>query len=130
MRIAKLAGLLLLIATHLMMGCKTCPSPKPVQHTIEESDLTTWPNKCEKAEDGTWTCPAKTLSWVYENMIDVYYDWEGAATALKFATKKADLIIEGKDAQLNQWWRKWYYTVPLGILIGGIVGVGISLGTR
>lgn len=127
MRTLKLGVRLLLTLTLLTSGCSTCPKPKPVQHTVDESDLTTWPAECERLDDGSSKCPDKIMSWVYRNMINLYYDWEGAATALKFATRKADLVIEGKDAQLDQPHRKWYYMIPLGFLAGAAAATVIFL---
>jgi len=60
-------------------------------------------------------------------MGDLFFDSLQTETNLKFATKKADLIIESKDAQLDEWFRKWYLTIPLGILIGGATGTAVFL---
>ena len=124
MRISKTAATLIISAI-LLSSCGTCP--KPAVRQVDESDLDQWPTECTQHEDGTSTCPTKTLSWVYTTMGDLYFDSEKATTALKFANKKSDLVIEYKNTQLAQWHRRWYFSIPLGILIGGAAAATVFL---
>lgn len=116
---------MLIISAILLSSCKTCPKPEVRQ--IDESDLDQWHKECTQHDNGTSTCPTKTLSWVYTTMGDLFYDSEKMATAMKFATKKSDLIIEHKDSLLDEWQRKWYFTIPLGTLVGAIITTTVIL---
>ena len=127
MRSAKIVAALLTMLVLSMSSCCKKPIIKPVQHDIEESDLTTWPRDCTKNENGTWTCKSETLSWVYHNMVDLFYDWEQAIADKKHAEEKAHLQLEYCQADLNSIWCKWWVWALIGAAAGAATTTGIIL---
>lgn len=126
MRSVKIAVLLLTtLALSTSSCCKKTPPPE-VKHTIQEDDLTTWPEDCTKHEDGTWTCKADTLSWVYHNMVDLFYDWEKAEDNAKHAEQKGALKLEACEADLDAIWCKWWFWTLVGLGSGAAIGFGVG----
>ena len=113
MRSAKLAGLLL---TTLALLTNSCSGQKEVvrpRAQIAESQLTTWPEACEKGEEAS-VCKNETLSWVFHTMVDLYYDREQLEADLVHQQKTSALEVEACQSELDGLTCKWWFWMIVG----------------
>lgn len=113
MQSAKLAGLLLTTLALLTISCSAKMEAVRPQAQIAESQLTTWPNDCEKGE-GVSTCKNETLSWVFHTMVDLYYDREQLQADLVHQKKTSELEVEACQSELDGLTCKWWFWMIVG----------------
>lgn len=110
-------GLITLLATP---ACQTTrKAVVPPGAALETLKLT-----CRASSPATFECPTETIRAVGHALIDAQSDLDRGGLDVRACT--ADL--DGCRADLEKWYRKWYITIPLGILVGGGVGIGLALG--
>jgi len=132
MKNAKIAVLIFIASALLTSSCsKKIPPPK-YKHSIQEDDLSTWPDECrdDATDVSRSSCPKKTLSWVYHNMGDLFYDWQKADDDLKHAEKKGQLKLEACQSELDGLWCQWWIWSLIGAAAGAAIGFGTGFGVK
>jgi hypothetical protein len=79
----------------------------------------------------TCVCDKKVLAEVYDWMVNTAVDAQKCEARIGLLEETCDLhAIQAKhecDEQLDKWFRKWYITIPVGAVIGGVTGLVIGV---
>jgi len=83
-------------------------------------------SQCQKQTDNQWLCPGPVLSESYDWMVNCYYDVKACETDLAGCKDTVEECGMWVKSELDVWYRKWWLTIPLGLLVG--VGAGLTIG--
>jgi hypothetical protein len=130
-RIAFARTVTLLSLPTLLIGALGCasavkkPTPpdpeKAIQALVEGCKPI--PNKPE------WMCSEDAYLLVGDTVIKQKHAIARAEEELNYLRQDCDLDRQLCQAKLDQWWRKWYIVLPLGVLLGLLTGGAIYLFT-
>lgn len=120
MRTRTLTSGLMTMLTLLSLGChSTSQTAFRPGSALETLKLT-----CQAVSPTTFECPKETMRAIGHALIDAEADL--AKGGLDVRACRASL--DDCNYKLEAWYRKWYITVPLGILLGVGVGFGAAVG--
>ena len=79
----------------------------------------------------TCVCPKELMEKVYDFMVNQYADRQVCEAALEKCDVTCRLLVLDEEAKCEQklatWYRKWYITLPLGVVAGVAAGVVIGI---
>lgn len=79
------------------------------------------------SETPQWACDEEALLKLGELCIRLQERVVSLEDDIKYYDRKLDLKEDFYEAKLNQWYRRWYVTLPLGFLAGGLFSLTLAL---
>lgn len=114
---------LLAAALSTTPACSRTTSPR----VLPGGALETLKLTCRANSPTTFECPDSTIRDVGHALIDAQSDLDKGG----LDSRACNAELEDCEYKLDKWYRKWYITIPLGVLIGGaaatfwVVGAGL-----
>ena len=127
MRKSRAIALMITTLVGLTTSCATKKQTVVEETPVARAEIREWQDECTVGKE-TSACPNKTLSWVYHTMIDLFHDNRQLKSKMEFLDANWQLEVDSRDAKLDEWDKKWFITIPLGILAGVAIATATYLG--
>lgn len=127
MRKSRAIALMITMLVGLTTSCATKKQAVVEEPSVARAEIREWQDECTVGEENS-TCPNKTLSWVYHTMFDLFHDGRQLKSEMVAIDANWQLEVDSRDAKLDEWFRKWWLTIPLGILAGVTIAAATYLG--